>query len=307
MFEVRYFLLLMILVCICVFFQSFSPSNSGQFTLKWALSSCVKLIFVIFAYSIYYYYYLEHFDSDSQIINSLYFSVISFSTIGYGDIFPKNEVRFLSVSEGIVGQITVAMVIFKMVEYQSISKRLSKSKVLPKTIKLTLFFFLSAIVSLFNNNFSENIWLAFITVFISLSSCIYSALTLFSFGNLKHYKYRKKTIEEWLHNHHIKIHLYVFCIFICTVVLLLFGFANIYSSLGVVNSFGDTSKSIIDAIYFSFTTFTTIAYGDFHATGLVKLIVVFQALICFILISTLCSLVLVFLNSTKYYHKSYEH
>ncbi len=74
----------------------------------------------IFIYAFLYWISIEELSAASSYLDCLYFSAISFTTIGFGDIVPSGIARFLSVSEGFAGIIfssaLVASIIRKYAE-----------------------------------------------------------------------------------------------------------------------------------------------------------------------------------------------
>lgn len=67
---------------------------------------------IIMLYSLVYYYSI-HPDLNKSLINSIYFSIVTFTTLGYGDISPKNydELKIICSSEALLGIILVAILV----------------------------------------------------------------------------------------------------------------------------------------------------------------------------------------------------
>jgi len=61
--------------------------------------------------------------------------------------------------------------------------------------------------------------------------------------------------------------------------LLLFVFALIYQTLGLVGPDGKTCNDFLPCMYFSVITFTTVGYGDFRPSDLARLFAALEALI----------------------------
>lgn len=68
-------------------------------------------ISTIFAYGITY-YLMDPCMFEKKFSNSIYFSTVTFTTLGYGDILPKTtEMRLLCGSEALIGAILVALIV----------------------------------------------------------------------------------------------------------------------------------------------------------------------------------------------------
>lgn len=64
-------------------------------------------------------------DSNGVIQNldgktAIYFSLVSFTTLGFGDIYPLGDFRFLSVLQAFLGWITIAMLILGLNKYAEV-------------------------------------------------------------------------------------------------------------------------------------------------------------------------------------------
>lgn len=68
-------------------------------------------LFVIIIYSIFY-FYSDNVNMSRQIINSIYYSIITFTTLGYGDILPHTTaLKVLSASEALLGALAMGLII----------------------------------------------------------------------------------------------------------------------------------------------------------------------------------------------------
>lgn len=59
----------------------------------------------------------RHFDTDQalSLISALYFSIVTFATVGYGDISPKSDIARFWVSIEIIGGLAYTVLIFSVV------------------------------------------------------------------------------------------------------------------------------------------------------------------------------------------------
>lgn len=71
---------------------------------------CMMGIFVVLFYAMAF--TQLHALSESGFKSALYFSLVTFTTLGYGDISPKPEFRLFAVSEAIVGVLIVGLLLF---------------------------------------------------------------------------------------------------------------------------------------------------------------------------------------------------
>jgi voltage-gated potassium channel Kch len=51
-----------------------------------------------------------------EFFNSLYFSVVTFTTLGYGDISPVGVARFIAACEAFLGSFTMALFVVVFVK-----------------------------------------------------------------------------------------------------------------------------------------------------------------------------------------------
>ena len=76
---------------------------------------------IVFIYSIVY-YYLNAVTSSSLVIKNyslwdyVYYSIVTFTTLGYGDMFPKANVgyRLLAGSEAFIGAFMIGLFVFTL-------------------------------------------------------------------------------------------------------------------------------------------------------------------------------------------------
>ena len=67
-------------------------------------------IFTILSFSgIYYFSELK--DTSGSLLNSIYFSTVTFTTLGYGDILPAGSIKLVCALEALMGAITMGLII----------------------------------------------------------------------------------------------------------------------------------------------------------------------------------------------------
>ena len=86
-------------------------------------SSC---FFVISFYTIIYKcYYLP---DEISLWNSFYFSIVTFATLGYGDIKPTHELKLICASEAIVGYIYLGLLVGCAIVYLTKKQNINTNK-----------------------------------------------------------------------------------------------------------------------------------------------------------------------------------
>ncbi len=89
-----------------------SPRNRVLFSLVGILLAHVVEIWV-FALVYYFSHYSNHFGGlagnfDGSLLDCAYFSFSAYTTLGFGDILPSGELRFLSGLEALLGLVLIA-------------------------------------------------------------------------------------------------------------------------------------------------------------------------------------------------------
>ena len=78
--------------------------------LYYTIILAVAMIFIYILIYIWQYRLENNIDKkDAHFCDAFYFSVVTFTTIGYGDWYPKNYYRILAVIEGLLGWLTLAL------------------------------------------------------------------------------------------------------------------------------------------------------------------------------------------------------
>jgi hypothetical protein len=108
------FIILWILIKIKSFFQLiFSYSCSlvfgyGEKPFRVIITSVITIVIYAFIYS--------YFDiiKESDFHTSLYFSIVTFTTLGYGDLLPKKQFRLLTGTEALTGIVLTGLFLFTL-------------------------------------------------------------------------------------------------------------------------------------------------------------------------------------------------
>ncbi|MBL4742484.1 MAG: ion transporter [Idiomarina sp.] len=110
-----------------IFFQKFKVLAQFRIGLAVLLSLVAHSIEVaIFALAYYWMHHSPYFGSlhgafDGSYLDSLYFSYTVYTTVGFGDIFPHGELRFLTGIESLTGLVlitwTASFLYVKMTRY----------------------------------------------------------------------------------------------------------------------------------------------------------------------------------------------
>ncbi|WP_367884220.1 potassium channel family protein [Thermococcus sp. JCM 11816] len=66
----------------------------------------ITTIAIVFLYA--FIYWLAGALGDSSLSESFYFSLVTFTTVGYGDVVPKESYRLLAASEAFIGAFLMA-------------------------------------------------------------------------------------------------------------------------------------------------------------------------------------------------------
>jgi len=87
-----------------------------QYTANDVLLKLVSISITVFSniFIFSYFYYINGFSSAGNIIKndyltSLYFSIVTWTTLGYGDLSPVGNVRFIASVEALLGQLYMAL------------------------------------------------------------------------------------------------------------------------------------------------------------------------------------------------------
>jgi len=123
------FLLDIVIVHTAIVFKSIEPKNR----LRSALLSFFSFVQLPIAFAIFYQsLYTNSFEpSLSNIVQALYFSSVTITTLGYGDIKPKSDAsvaQILVIAEVIIGFYFIAILIARLINLSTYKNNDSKSK-----------------------------------------------------------------------------------------------------------------------------------------------------------------------------------
>ncbi len=157
--------------------------------------------------------------------------------------------------------------------FESIAQMMSSDKKLkPKIIYPNIFFIASIsilllpYVTFFENNTLLSDFIAFI---LYLAAVVVSTLIL-TFNILK-----------------FKHKIYAFLTLFWCIVIIILQFSVIYSKYGIIDSNGVISNKYLDGLYFSIVTWSTLGYGDFRPTELLKFIAAIESIFGYIFLGLL--------------------
>lgn len=76
-----------------------------------ALDTLVSVLATIFGYALLYRAFWSAAPETAGFMDAVYFSAVTFSTLGYGDFAPPRELRLLSALQAIIGNLHLGMIV----------------------------------------------------------------------------------------------------------------------------------------------------------------------------------------------------